>query len=210
MMKITNRKKQAIETKLKITKTAMEFYKLYPSDQIKVTDICEAANVSVGAFYHHFESKDSIIAIAYQSLDELIVSNIEEKAYPSNLERCVDVFLEATRIIEEYGYSFVASAYKVMLTNFDRSTFSSARTSFLLIQNCIEQAIEEGEIKPQTSAKDIAEFLMATGRGVLFDWCLHKGGYDLGSAMEEVVRFNIAGLKHVENVELPSLNNETI
>ncbi len=208
MNKITNRKKQAIATKLKIIQTALEFYKLYPSDQIKVTDICEEANVSVGAFYHHFESKDAIIAIAYQSLDELIVSNVEEQQFDNHLDRCLAVFLEATKIINEYGYSFVASAYKVMLTNFDHSTFSTARTSFQLIEQCIIHAIEENEIKPQASTKDVAEYLMATGRGVLFDWCLHKGNYDVINAMDDVIRLNLEGFKHQENIALPTLKKE--
>lgn len=195
MDNLTSRQKQAIETKIKISKTALELFKHHPSEDVKVTDICKASGVSVGAFYHHFESKEAIIKIAYSSLDELIVTNVENREYESAVEKAVSVFTEATKILNDYGYEFVASAYKIMLTNFDESTFSRDRSSYILIADSLGKALENGEIKSEKDKFEITDILMAAGRGILFDWCLRKGEYNLTESMDYLINHSIKTLK---------------
>ena len=61
MEKTSTRKEQSMKTRLKILDVALDLFKEKGIDSVKVTDICQAAGVSVGAFYHHFPSKESII-----------------------------------------------------------------------------------------------------------------------------------------------------
>ena len=72
MKQLNKRQRQALATKLKITEKAMELIKTYGLDSIKVTDICESANISVGAFYHYFNSKQDLIENAYMKIDLLV------------------------------------------------------------------------------------------------------------------------------------------
>lgn len=55
---LTKRKKQAMETKNRIFETAMELFAKKGYKDIKIEDICRLADVSVGAFYHYFPSKN--------------------------------------------------------------------------------------------------------------------------------------------------------
>ena len=68
MKETTSRKQQAMETRIKILEIALDLFKEKGMNAVKITDICQAAGVSVGAFYHHFPSKESIIERGYQSL----------------------------------------------------------------------------------------------------------------------------------------------
>lgn len=79
MKELTSRQKQAIETKLRISEAAMKLLKNTSYDSIKITDICKEANVSVGAFYHYFKSKDMMIKYSYNSIDSLIIEDYKKK-----------------------------------------------------------------------------------------------------------------------------------
>lgn len=193
-MEMTKRKKQAIETKLRITKCALELYKEMGSDEVKVSDICELANVSIGAFYHHFTSKDDIIQNAYASLDDLVVAKIQDESFDSYMEKTVAIFRGCAAVSEEYGYNFVTEAYKVMLINHDDATFSKDRSSFQLVVECMQKAKENGELHTDRDPYEIAEYLFRLGRGMLFDWCLRLGSYDIKDAMEEEIRFTLPNL----------------
>ena len=189
MITISKRKRQAIETKLRISEAALDLYKEYSSDDVKVTDICKAAGVSVGAFYHYFESKASIIETAYESLDEVVVVTIGQRNYSSCMDKIVDIFIEATKLLDEYGYKFAAGAYKEMISDSDESTFNKDRASIKLITETIENGQKSGEIVTKKNAEKLADYLMSTGRGVIFDWCLHKGEYYICDKMAEIIRF---------------------
>ena len=59
--KISKRKLQAIETKKKIFETARRLVLEYGIENVSVDSIVEATEVSKGAFYVHFESKDALL-----------------------------------------------------------------------------------------------------------------------------------------------------
>lgn len=189
MTTMNKRKKQAIETKLRISEAALDLYKRYSSDKVKVVDICKEAGVSVGAFYHYFESKEGIIETAYDSLDEVIVTRVSEREYATYIDKVVDIFVEATRLLEDYGYFFAAGAYKVMLSDSDESTFSKNRASFRLIAETIAEGQKAGEIVTKRDPEKLSDYLMSTGRGVIFDWCLRKGNYSISKKMDNIIRF---------------------
>lgn len=58
--KLTKRQLQALETKERLHSSAVELYKTLPHDEITIKDICEKAGVSVGVFYHYYESKNGV------------------------------------------------------------------------------------------------------------------------------------------------------
>lgn len=194
MNKMTSRKQQAFETKLRITSCALELYKEKSSTEIKVSDICDAANVSIGAFYHHFNSKDDIISTAYASLDALIVDAVDEKHYDSDFDKILAVYEETGRIVGAYGYNFVAQAYKTMLDNHDGATFSKERTTYLLIAESIQNLMDKDELNSSFTSLEIADYLMRIGRGLLFDWCLQLGSYDITAVMKDEVTFALRNL----------------
>lgn len=51
---LTSRKKQALRTRQKIFKKTMELGTQKGFAALKITDVCKAANISVGTFYHYF------------------------------------------------------------------------------------------------------------------------------------------------------------
>ncbi|MDN5343479.1 TetR/AcrR family transcriptional regulator [Oceanotoga sp. DSM 15011] len=187
MNNLTNRQKQAINTKFKITEIALELFKSKGIKKVKIKDICNKANVSIGTFYHYFDSKEKILEKSYIQIDSMIAENIENIVYENNLDRILKLFNRANILIEDLGWRFVADAYTHLLTSEDRYSLCSKRYPYVLIKESLEKGIIAGEFLPNFNPEEVSEVCMRLGRGMVFDWCLHKGSYSLTSESEKSI-----------------------
>jgi len=201
MASLTNRQKQAIKSKLHISNVALNLFKNNPYDDIKITDICEAANVSVGAFYHYFKSKEDIITITYQGLDSLVEEKVLNSSYNSNVEAIIDINYQAGLIMRDMGYGFVSAAYQLMMKQDNPITTDYNRPSYKLLDKHIKLAVENGEIESKYEVEELVHYLMLVGRGVMLDWCLVQGEYDIAEAIS----------KHIKNcIILININDKKV
>ena len=74
---MTNRQLQAEETKRKIFYATMTLLQKCDAEDIKIMDIVEAANVSVGSFYNHYSSKKEVFAESYKLEDSYFEEVVE-------------------------------------------------------------------------------------------------------------------------------------
>ena len=86
---------------------------------------------------------------------------IGQRNYSSCMDKIVDIFIEATKLLDEYGYKFAAGAYKEMISDSDESTFNKDRASIKLITETIENGQKSGEI---VTKKDAEKRLRAHGK----------------------------------------------
>lgn len=181
MNKLTDRQKQAIATKLRITKIASELFKLNGFDSVKIQDICEAAGISVGAFYHHFKSKMEIINIAYEQVDILLMDRFEVREFHSNLDKLLFLMGEGADMMEELGWVFVGEIYKHLISLEGKYSTNPDRHITLLVKDIVEDALNAGELDNSISSADLTMIIMRISRGAIFDWCLFQGSYNLKS-----------------------------
>ncbi|MCC3668555.1 MULTISPECIES: TetR/AcrR family transcriptional regulator [Terrisporobacter] len=181
MNKLTDRQKQAIATKLRITKIASELFKLNGFDSVKIQDICEAAGISVGAFYHHFKSKMEIINIAYEQVDILLMDRFEVREFSSNLDKLLFLMGEGADMMEELGWVFVGEIYKHLISLEGKYSTNPDRHITLLVKDIVEDALNAGELDNSISSADLTLIIMRISRGAIFDWCLFQGSYNLKS-----------------------------
>ena len=181
MNKLTDRQKQAIATKLRITKIASELFKLNGFDSVKIQDICEAAGISVGAFYHHFKSKMEIINIAYEQVDILLMDRFEVREFPSNLDKLLFLMGEGADMMEELGWVFVGEIYKHLISLEGKYSTNPDRHITLLVKDIVEDALNAVELDNSISSADLTMIIMRISRGAIFDWCLFQGSYNLKS-----------------------------
>lgn len=181
MNKLTDRQKQAIATKLRITKIASELFKLNGFDSVKIQDICEAAGISVGAFYHHFKSKMEIINIAYEQVDILLMDRFEVREFSSNLDKLLFLMGEGADMMEELGWVFVGEIYKHLISLEGKYSTNPDRHITLLVKDIVEDALNAGELDNSISSADLTLIIMRISSGAIFDWCLFQGSYNLKS-----------------------------
>jgi AcrR family transcriptional regulator len=179
MKKLTNRQKQAIETKLKIIEKSLELFKTQGYDTVTVKDICGSADISIGSFYYHFKAKEDVINIGYKQIDLLIEEKIESQEFDNYIEEIYFILGEASVIIEELGWSFMSQVYKQLISTKDKYTLKENRYIYLVLKETINNAIKNKELTAELNSHELTSTILRISRGAIFDWCLNEGNYPL-------------------------------
>ena len=195
MNKLTDRQKQAIATKLRITKVATELFKVKGFDSVKVQDICKAADISIGAFYHHFKSKMEIINIAYEQVDILLMDRFEAREFSSNVDKLLFLLGEGADMMEELGWVFIGEVYKNLISTEGKYSTRPDRHIALEVKSIVEDAQKNGELDNSISSSDLTMIMMRISRGNIFDWCLYQGSYNLRSRINYDLNLILSNFK---------------
>ncbi len=195
MKKLTDRQKQAIKTKLKITQVATELFKINGFDRVKIQDICKAADISIGAFYHHFKSKAEIINKTYEQVDILVMDKFQTKKFSSNFDKLFFLLVEGATTMEKLGWVFVSEIYKNLLSINENYTIKPDRHMALEVKSIVEELLKNNELESSLSSLDLTMIILRMSRGTVFDWCLHQGSYNLKSQMEFDLKLVLSNFK---------------
>jgi AcrR family transcriptional regulator len=177
---LTNRQKQAIKTRNKIYSTSITLMEKYGFDNITIEDICNKAGVSVGSFYHYFKSKNDIFFEIYKRGDEYFEETVAENL---NKENSVDQILLYFQYYAKYNLLSGLDTVKQLYNSNNKQFIAKGRYMQNLLQKIIEEGQEKSEITDIYSSEYIVEFLFIATRGLVYDWCLHEGEYDLEDRM---------------------------
>lgn len=185
----TTRQKQAIETKKNIAEAVLNLCTTMSFDKITIADICKKAKVSVGCFYHHFKSKEGVLAWSYTDFDNELERAI--KAYGLDHDP-IDMLLFIAR--EYYGFlitqdlSYTINAYRSQLAIGDTYMTTPDRYFDRLVAAIAQKIIDEGISKRTWEADKLTNFLLRCMRGIAYDWCSRGDAYDIIAQGEEDLR----------------------
>ena len=185
--KLTKRQVQANKTKSKIFKVANELMEKKGFTNITIEDISKKAGVSVGAFYHYYNSKDDILYEIYKMADEYFKNEVAhqlEKDNLSSVDRIVLFFKFYAKYNMERGLENDSQIYNTK----NKLFIAKDRYMINLLREIIAKGQAENEIFGEMTPESITEYLFIVGRGVVFDWCLHDGDYNLEEKMEKFMR----------------------
>ncbi len=183
MKKLTLRQRQGIETKLRITKIAMNLFQEKGYSDVTIRDICQTSSISIGSFYHHFESKDEIINTAYNQLDLLWEEKISVHESDNPKEDILFLYEEAGNLLQQQGWELSSQSYTHLPSMKTKFTFSPNRPIYRTLLSIVQTGIETHVFYPETDPVEFVETLMRCSRGVVFDWCLKEGNYTLKEQM---------------------------
>lgn len=194
MNTLNSRQKQAIKTRFRITEVAIELFKEQGYDSVKIQDICEAAGISVGAFYHHFKSKENMFATAYKQIELLIEDHVSNKVYKSALDRLYDFIDQALIIVEDLGPVYISQVYRQLLVVHDDYMLSEERYTFVNIKEIVTELINAHTIESTLPVDSLTHMFIRFQRGIIFDWCLYGGAFDLRKHSKRELELIIKGL----------------
>lgn len=187
---MTKRKIQAITTKRKLYEVGLDLIRKHGYDPVTITQICKAANVSIGAFYHHFRSKASlIIEEGYALCDEYFEKEVMEILNGENaVEAIVDYIGYMMRYGENCGLDIMTQVYKAQITEANEFFLSEERTIVKMLHQLVQKAQDQGELDNSTHYKQIGREVLILARGITYNWCQSEGSYDITSLAKRMVR----------------------
>lgn len=180
MEHLNNREKQAIAKKWHISERAMSLFKERGYDAVKVKEICQAAEISLGTFYHYFASKDNIIDETYQIIDARVFELILERKFDTPIDKILGILEQSACIMqEELGYFLMVGSYYQIISSKPDYSYSHDRKLFITLENTVKEGIASGNFRPDSNPQEIADMCLRIGRGDILDWCMHGGSYKL-------------------------------
>lgn len=187
-MKLNSRQKQAKETKKKIFGISTKLIEKKGYNNVTVSEICKKAGIAKGTFYHHFNSKKDIIIKTYQATDLYFKDIAKNKI--NDYESLIQIkkfILYQINYAESSSFEYVKEVYKSQIDSGNKFFISKDRPVFKLLKNYVEKAQAENKLKSNKTAEYITNFLLRFSRGMIYDWCLHDGSYNLESKTKEAL-----------------------
>ena len=184
----TKRQLQAEQTKRHIFRAALHLLELQDFESITVRDIVREAGVSIGSFYNAYGSKLDVFYETFRVADEHFENDVRPMlTQDTSAEKILFFFREYARYNSvETPISLTKILYNPNNPYFRRS---GDRGMLPILTQLVRQALEDGEFQSDKPAEEAAQFLMVCVRGVVYDWCLANGAYNLTQRVEEYVGY---------------------
>lgn len=163
-----------------------------------VDDICREAGVSKGTFYVHFASKDQVVVDELLALDRSYLDALPELGdIETAIGRLEALGRYSLRHISGLGKGYIKAAYSSqMAPGRGHSPLASRdRASHLITLRLVREAQESGELRRDLPAEEIALALTRATRGIVIEWCLTDGGFDLEKAGGPMLAILMDGLR---------------
>lgn len=172
------RQAQAQDTRRAILEAAAALTRAHGFDKVSVRDICRAAGVTTGAFYHHFASKEDLLNQGFSSLDVYMESALAPYLDQPPMERLKALLRLYAQFMEDQGWETISRYYCRRLSGPVRS-ISPDRYTLRAMMDSLTALADEGVLSPAFTPEWIADFFFRHFRGVVIDWIIHRGSYSL-------------------------------
>lgn len=186
----SSRALKAQETKRRVYEAARQLFGQKGYDNVGMDDIAAAADVSVGTCYHYFSSKYQIFQEVYRSSDRFFSEQVPELLTATTWSGKIIEFFSVHYggLNESDGIELCCQLYVPTNDLFIRKGSGMQKALAELI--CSGQ--QAGELTSEKQPLELAEFLFVVARGVVFDWCLHHGEYDVKKKLAEHIQATLA------------------
>lgn len=191
----TSRQKQAEKTKELIFNSAITLFRKESFKTITVADICKAAGVSVGTFYHYFPSKQAVMQKIFKDIDdyfrEEVHNEIDELEGQGARVEILHYFRRYSQYSERQGLDFVKQLY-----TFDNNMFrTKGRFLQVYLAELIVRGQLSGELDDTMTPEEMVEYLYIAARGIVYHWASHDGDYDLTKYLMQYMKRILTSLE---------------
>ncbi|MDR0389707.1 MAG: TetR/AcrR family transcriptional regulator [Spirochaetaceae bacterium] len=185
---LTSRQLKARASRDRIFDTAIQLIRKNGYDQTGVIDICRKAGVSTGAFYHYFESKQAILNELYVRADRFFESYIASRKGKKDCVAEAKAYMAIyIHFVTLEGLSNGLDMCRNLYTPKNQLFAKEGRSMQTLLERIIRKGQLSREISRRFSPREWVNFLFSVLRGIIFDWVLRAGSYDI----EEYAKFHI-------------------
>lgn len=201
--KMTQRQQQAARTKEKIQREATRLFREKGLAETKISDICRAAGVSNGNFYHYFQSKDYLYLSMYASFDDFVEQDLSKRQFASNLEA-----IRALIFLQVYSGGNTSPAIQAQMFQAQLNTrggyvVEEDRFIHTYMKELLRRGIEVGEIHPSHDVDRTAKLIFQVSRGILFDWSMRGGNFSREEQIELALDLLLSALQMPKPAETP-------
>lgn len=166
-------------TKNKILDTARKIALQKGFNNITIRDICKEANISVGAFYHYFSTKEEMINESFLIYDEDLHLRLNQYDESEPVASLKNLLLDQTAFVSSYPYQLVVEYYRSILSSSSKRAINKERTYYKAVDYFVMLAVEKELFSPEYSKDYLTNYFIKHIRGNLIHWCLNPDTMDV-------------------------------
>ncbi|MCR4434755.1 MAG: TetR/AcrR family transcriptional regulator [Clostridiales bacterium] len=177
--KLNKRELQAVKTREKLLKTAVQLIIEEGYENVTISQICAKCKVAKGTFYTYFSSKkDIVIEILADVNEKMFGGKVWNTSLPS-IQRIMEYIGCYMRTIQDQGPDFTRAFLKIMIEEEFEPQSVGAHLHRKLVEEIINSGKEKGEIRTDISTDKLCRYLQGFIFGIMIDWCKCGGKYDI-------------------------------
>ena len=195
---LTARQRQALEMRSRIQAVALDLFDKESFEAVSVEQIAQAAGCSVGNIYHYFKSKDELVIQVTDSVDAQY--RVLEAGYMAD-----EANSWHDKLLDFVGQALVISAndpslYRSFIHGIKYPEQAILRDNekrvyFRVLRELVDGCREEGSVH---HSRDRVADLVALHRGMLLEWRIYEGAFDLPRRGRRMAAALLAGWKQAE------------
>ncbi len=168
-------------------------------NNVTVDEIIAEVNSSKGGFYTHFKTKEDLIYGMLPIVDEAYSSFFKKEGkYENTIEKIFALINYVFYIMEnDIGLEFMSVIYSSQIKDLTTYRFLTApeREYYKQLKILIEDAHKNRELTADIPTEEIISILTTCIRGVIYDWCLNRGSFQLSLYGMKIIKIMLDHFK---------------
>ena len=191
---LSRQQQKSKETKERIFHAAKDILQKDGYEALSIKNICEAAGVSNGSFYHHFKTKDDLLSYYIEEQPSIDPDHLELPRDAAGVkEAIVYVYLNYVQYCRELGVDFMSSYYTPKNQSLNAVSRTQRSYPIITVENYLKKCIQAGIISPKLSLQEISTDIRMIVIGNVFEWGLMKGDCDFEGNMKRSLSTYLEG-----------------
>lgn len=167
--------KKITENYHKIIDSAIRITRKRDYSSVTIREICADAGISIGTFYHYFESKEELFARRLSKDNEQLAAELDAKLVGhSDLEK-LHIFTDFYSDMN----SFCGTENLKLVLKTDARWFTTRHPVIEKLKDIIQNGQTNGTFSRELSAEELTELYSGMLRGHIYNWCMTGGQFDL-------------------------------
>lgn len=178
------------DNRQKIIDTTIELIKTHGADYLTVRNVCQAAEIATGTFYHYFRNKDDLLIYFVRDIS---FGDCELKTPLTDISgRITELYMNLIDRYMQLGMDFMKSFY---------TTDNAALSSYMgvtdgqfapgtVMERCereLAEASKAGIIKETADVHTLSADICTIVKGCVFEWCLCGGSNDIAKTVSRII-----------------------
>lgn len=194
-IKLSRQQQKSQETKERIFRAAKEILQKNGYENLSIKNICEAAGVSNGSFYHHFKTKDDLLSYYIEEQPSI---NPELLDIPSDKEAAklaiVEVYLNYADYCEALGVDFIAGYYNPHNQALNPDLRTERPYPIVTVQQYLEKSLQAGTIRLKLPITDVVTDIRMLVIGNAFEWAMRNGEVNMKENIRRSISYYLDGV----------------
>lgn len=186
------------ETVERIVSAATSIIESGDLSKLTVKNVCKLAGVSNGVFFHFFKSKnDLIIQYMHDGYEKYIAENPFDPTGTDIIDRIIYFYIHNVKYCQNIGVEFIHYYYTT-----ENKALAGRDIKNLVTGPCYDNVIalvrqgqETGYFKNDCSAFEITADLGMLVKGVIFEWALCEGNFDVERYIDKMCRIYLNSIR---------------